>query len=186
MFVIRGASPADARGIARVHATVWKDRYRGMLDAAYLNSLTEARLATGWRRTIEQLPGQLDEAILVAAVGSKIAGFVSVGASREAFCPWDAEISMIYVLREHARSGVGRALMKAAADHSIRRGMFSGGLWVLKANADARAFYQRLGGEVAGRKQDMVGGKPVALVGYAWRELAQLAERSPPQVIIGR
>jgi hypothetical protein len=32
--------------------------------------------------------------------------------------------------------------MKVAADHCIRRGMFSGGLWVLRDNGGARDFYE--------------------------------------------
>jgi ribosomal protein S18 acetylase RimI-like enzyme len=107
------------------------------------------------------------------------------GASRETFAPWEAEISMVYVLKEHRGAGVGRALMKTAADHCIRRAMFSGGLWVLRDNGPARDFYEALQGEHAGRKTDTVGGRVVPLVGYYWRDLAQLAERAVPRVAIG-
>ena len=99
--------------------------------------------------------------------------------------PWEAEISMVYVLKEHRGVGVGRTLMKTAADHCIRRAMFSGGLWVLRDNGPARDFYEALKGEHAGRKTDSVGGKVVPLVGYYWRDLAQLAERATPRVAIG-
>jgi hypothetical protein len=76
--------------------------------------------------------------------------------------------------------------MKAAADHCIRRGMFSGGLWVLRDNGGARDFYEALKGEHAGRKVDSVGGQIVPLVGYWWRDLATLAERSTPAIPLGR
>ena len=108
-----------------------------------------------------------------------------VGSSREAFAPWEAEISMVYVLKENRGGGVGRVLMKAAADHCIRRGMFSGGLWVLRDNGGARDFYEALKGEHAGRKVDSVGGQIVPLVGYWWRDLATLAERSVPAMPLG-
>lgn len=184
MIVVRGARPADARGIAQVHAATWKDRYQGMLDPAYLGRLSEARLLPKWRAAIEDLARERDEAIYVATVRDRVIGFVSTGASRDAYSPWDAEVSMIYILREYCGGGLGRALMKAAADHSIRRGLFSAGLWVLRDNAPARGFYEALGGELSGRKTDTVGGTAAPLVCYGWREITVLAERTPPQVFI--
>lgn len=184
MIVVRGAKPGDARGVAQVHASTWKDRYRRLLEPSYLGRLTEARLTPRWRSSIEDLSRERDEAVFVATLRDRVIGFVSTGASRDAFAPWDAEISMIYVLREHCGAGIGRALMKAAADHSIRRGLFSAGLWVLRDNAEARHFYETLEGQPAGRKTDTVGGSSVALVGYEWREVSVLAERTPPQVYL--
>ncbi len=184
MIVVRGARPADARGIAQVHAASWKDRYQGLLDPAYLGKLSEARLLPRWRAAIDDLARERDDAIFVATIRDRVVGFVCVGASRDAFSPWDAEVSMIYILREQCGAGLGRALMKAAADHSIRRGLFSTGLWVLRDNASARSFYEALGGELTGRKTDTVGGMAAPLVCYSWRETSVLAERTPPQVFI--
>lgn len=178
MLHIRVASRADAAGIARVHAQTWKEAYRGLLDGAFLDALSEKRLAVRWRAQLDRRRQDLDEETLVALSGREIVGFASAGASREAFAPWDAEITMVYVLKEHRGAGVGRGLMKAAADHCIRRGMFSGGVWVLRDNGAARDFYEALGGEATGRKVDSVGGQIVQLAGYYWRELSLLAERS--------
>jgi GNAT superfamily N-acetyltransferase len=186
MIHIRTARRTDAAGIARVHERSWKEAYKGLLDGSYLESLSERRLTPRWRANLDRRSEDLDEAILVAASGKEIVGFVMVGATREAFAPWDAEVSMVYVLKEHRGAGVGRGLMKAAADHCIRRAMFSGGLWVLRDNGPARDFYEVLKGEHAGRKVDSVGGQVVPLVGYWWKDLATLAERSAPVTGIGR
>lgn len=185
MIVIRTARRTDATGIARVHEHTWKEAYKGLIDGSYLDNLTERRLAPRWRTNLDKRSQQLDDQAYVAVAGKEVIGFVMVGASREPFAPWEAEISMVYVLKEHRGVGVGRALMKSAADHCIRRAMFSGGLWVLRDNASARDFYEALKGEHAGRKVDSVGGQIVPLVGYYWRDLAQLAERTLPRVAIG-
>jgi GNAT superfamily N-acetyltransferase len=185
MIHIRTARRTDALGIARVHERSWKEAYKGLLDGSYLESLSERRLTPRWRSNLDRRSEDLDEAIYVAASGKEIVGFASVGSTREAFAPWEAEISMIYVLKEHRSAGVGRALMKAAADHCIRRAMFSGGLWVLRDNGPARDFYEALKGEHAGRKVDSVGGQIVPLVGYWWRDLATVAERSAPVTPLG-
>jgi GNAT superfamily N-acetyltransferase len=186
MIHIRMARRLDAAGIARVHATTWKEAYRGLLDGAYLDSLSEKRLAVRWRAHLDRREEDRDEEIIVAMKGRELVGFANASASREAFAPWDAEIPMIYLLKEHRGGGIGRGLMKAAADHCIRRGMFSGGLWVLRDNGAARDFYEALGGEPQGRKADSVGGQIVQLVGYWWRDIAQLAERKVQPMTPGR
>ncbi len=185
MIHIRNARRTDAAGISRVHERTWKEAYRGLLDSAYLDALSEKRLIARWRANLDRRQEDLDDQIMVAVANKEIIGFVMVGASREAFAPWEAEISMVYILKEHRGAGVGRALMKAAADHCIRRGMFSGGLWVLRDNGGARDFYEALKGEHAGRKVDSVGGQIVPLVGYWWRDIATLAERSVPAISFG-
>lgn len=186
MIHIRTARRTDAAGISRVHERTWKEAYKGLLDGSYLETLSERRLLPRWRSNLDRRSEDLDDAIYVAVSNKEIIGFVMVGATREAFAPWDAEISMVYVLKEHRGAGVGRALMKAAADHCIRRAMFSGGLWVLRDNGAARDFYETLKGEHAGRKVDSVGGQIVPLVGYWWRDLATLAERSVSVSPLGR
>lgn len=186
MILIRNARRTDAEGIARVHERTWKEGYRGLIDAAYLESLTEKRLVPRWRANLDRRAEDMDEAIFVAVSGREVVGFLTVGASKEPFAPWEAEVSMIYVQKEHRGAGIGRALMKTAADHCIRRAMFSGGLWVLRDNGAARDFYEAVNGEHAGRKVDIIGGQTVPLVGYYWRDMAQLAERAVPQVLMGR
>jgi ribosomal protein S18 acetylase RimI-like enzyme len=186
MIHIRMARRTDAAGIARVHEATWKEAYRGLLDDAYLDAISERRLTGRWRGYIDRREQDLDEQIYVAVSGKEIVGFSMVGASREAFAPWEAEISMIYVLKEHRGGGIGRTLMKASADHCIRRGMFSCGLWVLRDNGAARDFYEALKGEPTGRKADSVGGRLVQQVGYWWRDVAPLAERPAPAISLGR
>ncbi|HEX5006827.1 MAG TPA: GNAT family N-acetyltransferase [Hyphomonadaceae bacterium] len=185
MIHIRTARRTDAAGISRVHERTWKEAYKGLLDGSYLEALSERRLVPRWRSNLDRRSEDLDDAIYVAVSGKEIVGFVTVGATREAFAPWEAEISMVYVLKEQRGAGIGRALMKTAADHCIRRAMFSGGLWVLRDNGAARDFYEALKGEHAGRKVDSVGGQIVPLVGYWWRDLATLAERSVSPTSIG-
>ena len=186
MIHIRTARRTDAAGIARVHATTWKEAYRGLLDGAYLENLSEKRLAMRWRTQLDRREQDLDEETFVALNGREVVGFATATMSREAFAPWEAEITMVYVLKEHRGLGIGRGLMKASADHCIRRGMFSGGLWVLRDNGAARDFYEALGGEPQGRKADSVAGQIVQLAGYWWRDLAQLAERSTQSIVPGR
>lgn len=181
MIVVRSVRPTDASQVARVHVDTWKEAYAGLLDSGFLDGMTAARMTRHWRRALDEKKRNLDDGVFVAATDREVVAFVTVSACRDVFAPWEAEITMLYVLDDYRGAGIGRALMKAAADHALSRGMFSGGLWVLRDNLHARGFYEALGGDRCGRKMDTVGGRSVPLVGYSWAEIAALAERSIPQ-----
>ena len=122
MIHIRTAQRTDAAAIARVHAATWKEAYRGLLDSQYLDNMGERRLTSRWRTQLDRREQDLDEEVLVALVGREVVGFAAVSASREAFAPWDAEITMIYVLKEHRGSGIGRG-----ADEGVGGSLHSAG-----------------------------------------------------------
>lgn len=48
---LRPALPADALAVARVHVRAWQVGYRGLLPAAYLDSLR----ATVWGAAVDEL-----------------------------------------------------------------------------------------------------------------------------------
>ncbi len=181
MIVVRNARQADASRIATVHVETWKEAYAGLLDSSFLDSMTPMRLTRHWRRALDEKRNNLDEGVFVAATDKDVVGFVAVSSCRDVFAPWEAEITMLYVLEAYRGAGIGRALMKTAADHALARGMFTGGLWVLRDNLNARGFYEALGGDRCGRKMDSVGGRSLPLVGYSWSEIAELADRTIPQ-----
>ena len=114
MIHIRTARRTDAAGVARVHARTWKEAYQGLLDSTFLDNLSERRLATRWRAQLDRRAQDLDEEVLVAVNGQEIVGFASMGSSREAFAPWEAEVSMVYVLKEQRGIGIGKG--RALAD----------------------------------------------------------------------
>jgi|GEM_PF-5264540 len=85
---------------------------------------------------------------------------------------------MIYLLADQRGAGVGRGLMTAVADHSLRRGMFSTGLWVLRGNRTGRAFYEALEGKASGEKSERVGARNAQLISYWWDDISTLASCS--------
>jgi GNAT superfamily N-acetyltransferase len=92
----------------------------------------------------------------IAERGGVAIGFVSSGPPRDEDVPLPgAEIYAIYVLSEAWRSGAGGALLAAAVDHWRARHAATLVLWVLEANAAGRAFYEALGWEADGRRQQI-------------------------------
>jgi ribosomal protein S18 acetylase RimI-like enzyme len=118
--------------------------------------------------------------VFVAERDGEMVGFGACGAQRDDALRqqgFDGEIGAIYVLRARQRIGVGRALMAMLARRLREQGRRAANLWVLRENAPARAFYERLGGTLGGERTDEVHGATVIEVAYTWNDLAAL-ERS--------
>jgi ribosomal protein S18 acetylase RimI-like enzyme len=171
-IAVRAATEADALAVARVHRESWRTTYAGILPldviAAYAGRHSEAR----WRRRLQHAGPS--EAAWIAERGGEAVGFASCGDARHLLEGLEAEIYALYVLQEHQRSGVGRALVRACARHFVRQGQFGFYLWVLKANR-ARMFYDAMGGVEIGEKVERLGRlHSFAQVAYGWHELAAL------------
>lgn len=85
----------------------------------------------------------------------------------------------LYVLARAQRQGIGRTLMRLAAERLAEQGFASAGLWVLEGNRPARAFYDALGGSVLARRVDSRDGWTLPEVAYGWDGLAQLRAGLP-------
>lgn len=142
---IRLAAIDDAEPLARVHVRSWQVAYRGMIPDEILDSLDLDERSAGWRSTI----AQGDQVVLVAADITALQGFCSFGPARDESedRKFVAEITSIYVDPDHWGRGVGGALCSSAIARAGERGFRGLVLWVLEANARARAFYERLGFE---------------------------------------
>jgi diamine N-acetyltransferase len=69
----------------------------------------------------------------------------------------DREILRIYVLHRYQRSGIGRTLMRAAVNQALAAGGKRMLLGVYSRNAQALAFYARIGFTQAGERMFKVG-----------------------------
>ena len=145
-YLIREATQADAEEIARVHVASWEVAYAGLLP---IDTIEEhaAQRGPAWSGI---LAGN-DHGTLVAVEDGRIAGFASVGASRDDdAAEGEGELLAIYVDPAWWRSGAGSALHAAALDALAERGYTRAVLWVLEANDGARRFYERQGWQADG------------------------------------
>jgi ribosomal protein S18 acetylase RimI-like enzyme len=141
-FALRVATTADARGVAEVHTTSWRGAYHGLLPQTLLDGLSVVRRAARWEQSISD--GSSHVVVAVDRIGT-IAGFVAVGNSRDgALEEGVGELYAIYLDPARWDRGVGRALLGAGTSALAAR-FDQATLWVLDANARARAFYERHG-----------------------------------------
>lgn len=162
---IRRASPGDARAIANVHVATWRDAYRDLLPADFLDALSADVRERWWRSELDVTPAARRP--WVADSGGEVVGFVSAGAGRDSDAPAGrGEVYAIYVLPDCWDRGVGRDLLAHAERDLHELGYSDATLWVLAGNDRARRFYEVAGWAPAGTRRDTIGGVEVDEVRY--------------------
>lgn len=167
-FIVTAAGPADAVDLGEVHVRSWRESYPGLLPQAYLNGLSSTLHARRFHKQLRALrPG---EAVLIAEDDQGPIGYCA-GAMHGR----SAEVFTLYVLKRAKGQGVGRALLVSAARSFAAQGADTLMLWVLRDNAPARGFYQRLGGIAAESKTEPTAGGILPQVAYRWDAIGDLA-----------
>jgi len=171
-ITIRAATPADASAIGRVHVESWRETYRGVPPDRLLHSVSALVRAAISQGAPEREPPML---LLVAeGAAGELVGFSAGGPCRATSLPHDAEVYAICVLRAAQQRGCGRRLMAALAAGLQARGFSSTSLWVLRENTNARAFYERLGGQIVGERTEVDGEASFDEIAYGWARLESL------------
>jgi len=181
---IRPALVADASAIAQVHVRAWRETYSGLMPDDLLANLSVARRAERWQRILSEPENFDGAAVFIAEHEGAAIGFGSSGKQRTQALKdrgYTAEISALYVLSFAQRRGVGSSLMDALARTLLGRGHRAASLWVLRENAAARGFYERLRGEVVSRKEERRETATLVEIAYGWRDLGDLLKSPSPR-----
>lgn len=140
---VRLARGADAVAVETIRVRGWQTAYRHILPPAELDSLRID--ASRWRQRFESPPAGWTT--FVAERDSAVVGFAAVGPSRDE--QGLGELYAIYVEPTAWSRGAGRALM-ARAEEQLAQTYSTATLWVLRANARARRFYELAGWQLDG------------------------------------
>lgn len=183
-FALRQAVPDDSEAVAALHVACWGETYRGLLPDKMIEEMNVSDRTVQWQRALER---RADVRVILAEdEAGALVGFASGGPARGTDLGAAREIYAIYVLRRAQRQGVGRALLRSLASHLALQFMPSPdvgpsgiGLWVLRDNAPARAFYERMGGKAAGERIERRDGGDLPEAAYRWADLSELIGPSP-------
>ena len=178
VIMLREATKAGTAALASLHVASWQETYTAILPDEITAGLSVERQAAMWSKILGD-PGAFGCAsVVLASAGDDIVGFGSCGEQRDqalADAGFGGEFSAIYVLRSHQSRGIGRAIMTRMRTALFRVGHTAASLWVLRDNASARTFYERLGGEIIGEKAREESGAALVEVAYGWRDLSRFA-----------
>ena len=173
MIGYRAANPSDAEAIANLHARSWRENYRGSFHDAFLDGDLPGERLRVWSDRLDHPPG--NQLVQLAVEGTTLAGFVCVYGAHDP--RWGSLVDNLHVARAFKRNGIGAVLMgQAGAWLASRYPELAVYLLVLEANASARDFYERIGGENAGvSTMETHGGALVRSCRYTWSRPALLS-----------
>ncbi len=166
----REANPKDSAAIAMLHARSWQVHYRGILSEAYLaHEVTDDRLKLWESRLAHPAPNQY---VRVAEDGATLCGLACVYAGEDPV--WGSLLDNLHVLPGYQGRGVGTRLLAEAARWAAQRAPgLPFYLLVYAQNAQARRFYESLGGT---REEtflvDNPGGGQSPACRYVWRDFS--------------
>lgn len=183
---VRIAAIDDAPAMGRVMVESFLAAHRGQMpEAAFqkrVDEWTPEVSATGWSRVLEAISdGNRDrDVVLVAEDDDGLVGLVCGGAAEGGAADGTTcEIGALYVHPGHLGHGIGRALLRAAAQHLADLGYHELHIGVLSANNPARDFYEAMGGREIGQGLDDEEGHLLPLTIYGWADVTDLASVQP-------
>ncbi|MEM7113652.1 MAG: GNAT family N-acetyltransferase [Chloroflexota bacterium] len=166
MITFRRAEASDAPQIAKLHATSWRNSYRGMLSDRFLDEEVVADRLAVWQKRLHNPPPS--QFVLLAERDQMLLGFLGLFAA--AHPRWGALLDNLHVRQEAQGQGLGKRLMQETVvwieANYPDAGLY---LWVFASNGQAIRFYEKLGGRLVDEKVETeFGEKPVRSLRYVW------------------
>jgi GNAT superfamily N-acetyltransferase len=172
--VLRQAVPSDAETIAALHTESWRSSYRGILNDDYLAGSVANERRAYWQKSLNA-PHPERRYILLAERDKNVIAFVSVFLDKEP--EHGALLNNLHVLPTLKGQGLGRLLMREAAQWTLLKNVNHMHLWTFEVNHEARRFYDALGGEAVEKKLESVAGNVEKdILRYYWQDLKPLVE----------
>lgn len=176
---IRRAMPFDAAAIASIHITSWQETYTNILPQAMIDEQTFVRRQYIWSQILAQKSPDSIVHIATLNDGDSV-GFIHTTPQRSnILTSYDAEITALYILAKAQKRGIGRNLVKAAANSLSMNGNSSVSLWVLAENLNACSFYEALDATLLGELIDERPTGPLHEIAYGWNDLSVLCTNTP-------
>jgi len=172
MIAVQPACLADAPAIAALHVKVWRHAYRDLAPASAHAALDVPHRTRQWHAMLSSAPA--GERGVVARKDGAIVGFGYCSDADKPALAGYGEVRLLYVDQDHAGQGIGRALMQAMAGFLAEAGHRRLALGVVDGNLPAIAFYQALGGKIAGRFTNAGPLWPSVDLIMAWDDIAVL------------
>ena len=174
----REALARDVGDIVAIHVTGGQQAYADILPSAYLEDTMPTEKRDLWRSRLENGLDQSKLSVTVAEEADDVAGFACFLFDQET--DFGTYLHNIYVAKRYQRRGVASGLLNSGIgsfqpsrlEHPVH-------LLVFDKNTPARAFYERLGGEMIEETvRSRAGSGPIALCRYQWPSANTLRDNS--------
>jgi ribosomal protein S18 acetylase RimI-like enzyme len=167
-ILVRAAVPDDAEAIAQVMIGAMRSAFDGLVPKCCLEWPDSA---ADWKKTLTKgfnAGGFLD---LAQIENGLVVGYVMGGPSQNDLYP--GEVLQLNILPDYQRQGIGKWLMRHAAERLAAQGINGLCVRVLRANPN-RIFYERLGGQFVSEHPYDWDGVIVQECLYGWSDMKAL------------
>lgn len=164
---IRAATMADCAAVAKVHVRTWKESFAGIVPQPFLDKMSVGKRAEAFAAGFA---APFYSMYVAETPGRGIVGFADFGAPRENIDAYDGELYAIYLLPEFQRKAIGERLFRRGIEFLKGRGRRSMYLLALEVSP-YRAFYEKMGGRLVGKKQIEIEGATYDELIYGWETL---------------
>ena len=157
-IIVRKAKAEDVGQIAEILVEDWKTAYRGIIDSAFLDSMSaESRYEIEIKRYRDYI---------VAADGNAVLGYAWLQETDEEGA--DCEIVALYVRYALRKNGIGKLLLRDAVRRFREMGKKSMIIWCLKDNKESGRFYEKTGGKEFRSGSHRWGGREYEMISYLY------------------
>lgn len=181
-FLIRRAQVADAATLGEVQAASWQEAYQGILPSDRLASSRPVEIGAHHAARLTN-PEEATVTFVAVIPVRGVVGFGVCGPARPGPKDHPGEIHSLYALSAVHGLGVGKALMAAMAGWLQGNSLEPAFVGVLRDNANARGFYEHLGGRYRGERPFRWQGIDLVEAIYAWDNLDRLLDLSSADVL---
>jgi len=116
-IIIREASAADERGIARIHVDAWHTTYAGIMPDSVLKALSYDKSEKQRRKFIKLHPNLGSKTFVAETEHDGIVGFAGGGHEQGGHAVYKGELYAIYILEAFQRMGIGTMLVHRVVDY---------------------------------------------------------------------
>jgi GNAT superfamily N-acetyltransferase len=163
----REANVSDCLAVAQVHVQSWQESFAGIVPQTFLDKMSVEKRAKAFEAGFSADSYKM----YVAEVPERgVVGFADFGEPREPIGAYEGELYAIYIVPEFQRKSIGERLFHLGVDFFIGRG--KGSMYLLALEVSPyRLFYEKMGGQVFGKKQVDIEGVMYDELVYGWNSL---------------
>lgn len=140
----RKAVLEDCLDLAILKGQVWNTTYKGIYSEEKLSGYDIAKNES----IFQNIVNNPDIELFVALDNQKIVGLMTCGKPYRPFMDFQQEISLLYILKEYQRQGIGKTFFELAKKQVKENGYTEFFLAVNSKNFGAQKFYESMGGTV--------------------------------------
>ena len=170
-ITFREATASDCLAVAKTHVRSWQESFAGIVPQPFLDKMSIKQRAEAFEKRFSDNSYKM---YVAEAPERGVVGFADFGEPREPIGTYESELYAIYLLREFQRKGIGGKLFRLGVETFISRGKSSMYLLALEVSP-YRKFYEKMGGQVVGKKSIVIEGLIFDEVVYGWDRLDESA-----------